>query len=464
MPSDTAENIELGSSSHSLSNLSEPLQPTGSARSLASAPEVAGSTRSPASVTRSFEADEAPVNVADKDSLIAELRKEEYGDWVEQVINDETRKLAKELGKEIGTGPGKMYGFRVWKGDDIGKVLAADDPKRWAIFSIALQYKGWQFLPYLHPTKFVWTGVDEEGKDYIHCRRTPTPESFQMTTDESSHSNWICCLCYGCAFVKAALGLILNMCWCVFGYVLPNCCCAWRWPCCQAPSSCCCRHYWPWSDLEPQVRTGDIFLFCGTFGTRIGGQSHWSHVGVALRDDEGKVGPKGMLYVYEANFGRPGWDHCDLRIMREKIITYKDGATDTAWRPLKLTEMQLDEETTRQKLTEAILHHCGCSYDHDMKHMFAAAVDCCPCFEVKNDIESGQVREMFCSQAVARVLQEAGVLPLPPAGPPSCEYLPRDFGLMPGCNDESRLLHAILGPLHMVQRTNYTQWTGMGLR
>jgi len=253
----------------------------------------------------------------------------------------------------------------------------------------------------------------------------------------------------------------LNLMLCCFWYVLPNCCCAWRWPCCQAPGCCCGRSYESYDDIEPQVKTGDIFLFCGTNGTRFGGQSHWSHIGIALRDDAGDIGPKGLLYVFEANFGRPGWDHCDLRLLREKIETYKDGATDCAWRPLVVGG---GSDAHREDITNAILHHCGAKYDHDMVHMMKAAMDCCPCFDVSSDATSGQTREMFCSQAVARILQEAKVLPGPPTGPPACEFLPRDFGLVAGCNDESRMVGDILGPMHMIKRTNYAKWTGMEFR
>lgn len=72
-------------------------------------------------------------------------------------------------------------------------------------------------------------------------------------------------------------------------------------------------------------------------------------------------------------------------------------------------------------------------------------------------------REKFCSQLVARVLQEAHVLPFPPEGPPCNEYLPRDFGLMWGGTKEFTLAAGKLGRLHMVRRPKDT-WTGLSLR
>merc|ERR1712046_77425 len=102
--------------------------------------------------------------------------------------------------------------------------------------------------------------------------------------------------------LTACLGFFLNLFVCIFGFILPNCCCAWRWYCCQARTAPInfWRRYWAYDDIEDKIKTGDILLFAGTFSVRIGAQSHWSHVGIAVRDDEGQHGPKGLLYVFEA--------------------------------------------------------------------------------------------------------------------------------------------------------------------
>lgn len=191
--------------------------------------------------------------------------------------------------------------------------------------------------------------------------------------------------------------------------------------------------------------------------TRLGGQCHYSHVGCAFRDTAGVIGRAGLLYVFESNFGRGGWDHCDLRLLREKVATYKGGTTDCAWRPLN--EEIEDLPAARQRIGKAILEFCGCKYDHDLMHMFMAAADFCPCFEERMGRDENT---MFCSEAVAHVLQSADVLSKPPDGPPAGEYLPRDFGTRaPGCNAESELANDILGPVYMIQRTNKNAWTAL---
>lgn len=257
--------------------------------------------------------------------------------------------------------------------------------------------------------------------------------------------------------IFACLGAVLNLLYCCFGFVLPNCCCAWRWLCCQARYACslcpCCCRYWSFDDIEPKIQTGDILLFAGAFNVRVGAQSHWSHVGMALRDDEGLHGPKGLLYIFEANFNDGiGWDHCDIRLLREKCATYKNGSTDCAWRSLAMTDEQ------RQQINSIILKYRGDPYDHDLTHMMYAALDCCPCCEAKKQKRNSK----FCSQIVAHVLMKVGVLPKPPKGPPAGEYLPRDFTKVWGGTAESRNLRSKLGRLHIMRRPK-NKWTGLSL-
>jgi hypothetical protein len=88
--------------------------------------------------------------------------------------------------------------------------------------------------------------------------------------------------------------------------------------------------------------------------------------------------------------------------------------------------------------------------------MLMAALDCCPCCERKHE----QRKAKFCSQVVARVLQDAGILP---QCPPCNEYLPRDFGLMWGGTKEWSEMHKKLGRLRMLRRPK-NEWTGLNLR
>lgn len=175
---------------------------------------------------------------------------------------------------------------------------------------------------------------------------------------------------------------------------------------------------------------------------------------MVLRDTQGEHGPPGLLYVFEANFGNPGWDHCDIRLLRQKLETYKSGKTDLAWRPLEDVD---DEE--RQKISAAILKRRGTPYDHNMKRMAMAALDCCTCVEMEGQ-EHG---EMFCSQCVAQVLIDAGILPGPPEGPPSGEYLPRDFDIVPSGTAEHAEMSALLGDIHRISRFS-NKWTGLSCR
>jgi len=375
---------------------------------------------------------------ATKEALQAELSNPEYADWVEGVMEREKPR------------PDSPKNW-VWNCPQLGKVLEKDNPRRWAVLNAGIAAYGWQALPLVHKHRFVHTG-EQDGEDYVHIRVYPTLEDIMPTVSEEERSiPFYCAICY---YVGTFLGLLLNVWWCCCGYVVPNWCFAWRWPCCQAPWSCCFRSYWDFDEIEPEIETGDVFLFCGDNMTRFGGQSHWSHAGIALRDDTGIVGPKGILYLFEANFGRPGWDHCDLRILREKVLTYKKGTTDCCFRKLIATDEQ------RDLCAKAIVKHCGCAYDHDLMHMTAAAIDFCPCFEVG---AKSQKTQMFCSEAVANILQVAGVLAAPPDGPPPEEYLPRDFGArFPiGMNSESRRVNEVMGDSKMIQRADPGKWTAL---
>merc|ERR1712146_684855 len=67
---------------------------------------------------------------------------------------------------------------------------------------------------------------------------------------------------------------------------------------------------------------------------------------------------------------------------------------------------------------------------------------------------------MFCSELVAAVYQEVGLLGGPgnkdnKDGPPASEYVPRDFAGDPGCNVERSFIQATgLGPLTWIDRSD----------
>merc|ERR1712137_101039 len=220
-------------------------------------------------------------------------------------------------------------------------------------------------------------------------------------------------------------------CCCVF--VVANWCCVWRWACCHAPPLGCCRRYYSFDSIEPLVETGDIFLFSGTKQIRVCTGSHWSHMGIALHDTDGRFGPKGFKYVFEENFGFPGWEHSDVRLLRDKITTYKKGKVDIGWRSLKV------DDRMRERIASSIERRRGARYEHNLARMGMAMLDCCPCCEMSSETtrESDPQRAMFCSELVAAVLQDVELLPLEP---PPHEYIPRDFDSVCGGNKESQFV------------------------
>lgn len=191
--------------------------------------------------------------------------------------------------------------------------------------------------------------------------------------------------------------------------------------------------YATFDEILPFVDTGDVFLFSGDRPMRICGGCHWSHIGIVFKDSEGLTGEKGLVYIFEANFNWHGWDHCDLRLAKEKVETYKKGMTDVAWRSI-----DADVET-RRAMGHAILRYRGCPYQHDLTKMFLAGADCCPCCERVGQQEQDDenvVHKMYCSQNVAKVYMDVGLLDKNAA--PSNEYVPRDFDEVWNWNVEAR--------------------------
>jgi len=246
------------------------------------------------------------------------------------------------------------------------------------------------------------------------------------------------------------LGYFVNCFGCCFAYVCLNWCCVWRWVCCHGPPVGCCRRYCSFDYIEPLVETGDIFLFSGTKEIRLCTGSHWSHMGIALHDTEGQFGPKGFKYVFEENFGFPGWEHADLRLLREKVTTYKKGRVDIGWRSLKV------DAETRKVIAHSIARHRGAPYEHNLARMTLAMLDCCPCCEMGIERDTNDDRHtMFCSEIVACVLQDAHLLPREPHGPPPHEYIPRDFDGTWGGNLESYYVSLSgLQELYLIKRSS----------
>merc|ERR1711871_1746070 len=111
------------------------------------------------------------------------------------------------------------------------------------------------------------------------------------------------------------------------------------------------------------------------------------------------------------------------------MADYKHGRTDVAYR--KLPRELLTPEL-REKFDVAVNETFKeVPFDHDLKRGFKAIFDCCPCCEHSDETlhgESGKIHAMFCSELVAAVYQEVGLLGGPgnkdnKDGPPASEYV-----------------------------------------
>jgi len=360
------------------------------------------------------------------ENAMSEASTDEFADWMIQVMQR-----------------GKAIPNWVWPCGLLAQALSADDPARWSVLQRIVEAEafqwGWMEFAKLHTDRFVHNGVDRGDQEYICVKVTKKSgvgtKEFRLQEIEVSKAQGRAGIVY---FFKTMFGLVLNIISCCFCHVVPNWCFAFK------------RGRTDYDDIEGELKSGDLMLFCGSAQFRALGTSYWSHAGVVFRDHYGEQGPPGLLYIFEANTGRPGWGHSDLRLCREKILTYKDGTVDVAWRPLVGVSDQ-----QRERIGAAVARHRGALYDHSLARMVLGALDCCPCLEEADD--AGRV-EMFCSQIVAAVWQDMGVLPGPPEGPPSGEYLPRDFDTVPGFNVEHELCDEFLGERVMLRRWNEDSW------
>jgi len=215
-------------------------------------------------------------------------------------------------------------------------------------------------------------------------------------------------------------------------------------------------YYVPYDSIEDKMDTGDVVLFAGNRILRWAQCSHWSHIGmvwVKTNEDGSKE-----KFIFEADYGvskGKAYDGSLMVPLKKKITEYKDGATDVAWRGLAKGTLTPE---LRAKIDAAVEKYKDVPFDHSLKRGFNAICDCCMCCE--NDDEAlhgdgGKIHAMFCSEILAAIYQDVGLLPIPPFGPPADEYVPRDFSEDPACNIERTLLNNInFDKLHWIERTN----------
>lgn len=178
-----------------------------------------------------------------------------------------------------------------------------------------------------------------------------------------------------------------------------------------------------YADVRSDLKTGDLVLFSGVsfFASvikwAVGGK--WSHVGIVVRP----LAFPGRVALWESTTladlpdiesGRAAAG-VQLVWLSERLATYagefKLRALDKAITP----EMEAALTTRRAELS-------GRPYEQDKLDLVNAAFD-----GWFGESKGERLNSLFCSELVAEAYQAMGLLPEPPAGPPSNEYTPRDF-------------------------------------
>jgi len=165
-------------------------------------------------------------------------------------------------------------------------------------------------------------------------------------------------------------------------------------------------------------------------------------------DPDGHRRPPGTKYIFEANYsgdgkGLPKFDGACFVPLKMKVVNYKKGSTDVAYRKLGATVRDLPNILDR--IDDAVKYLDRTGYDHDQARGLNAILDCCSCCERAGEATDDEAfdHKMFCSELVAAVYQLAGLLPKPPEGPPHSEYVPRDFGHQCSANMEDQMLEKL---------------------
>merc|ERR1711934_253396 len=268
----------------------------------------------------------------------------------------------------------------------------------------------------------------------------------------SATSHGFCCACWYC--FSNFVAYFLSGLHCLCTVLIPNMCC-WSYNCC---SKCC---YHEFDALEPQMDTGDIFIFGGTRVLKYAQMSPFSHLGMVYVDTEGWVRdvlgqayPKGTKFIFEANYSGDGtYDGACFVPLKYKVVNYKKGRTDVVYRALG--ESAKKDPNWRKKMDDAVKLLQNTPYDHNEARGLNAILDCCDCCErAADNLDENKEQAMFCSELIAAVYQKAGLLASPPEGPPHSEYVPRDFANHISANIESGLLEKLYesNPIYWIER------------
>jgi hypothetical protein len=176
-------------------------------------------------------------------------------------------------------------------------------------------------------------------------------------------------------------------------------------------------------DVRSDLKTGDLVLFSGTSITSsvikwaIGGK--WSHVGIVVRTP---AFPDRVLL----------WESTTLADLPDVETNLAAPGVQLVWLSARLATYHgefrlraLDKPITPEMegaLTKRRRELGGRPYEQEKLELLHAALD-----GWFGAVKRERLGSLFCSELVAEAYQVMGLLPEPPAGPPSNEYTPRDF-------------------------------------
>ncbi len=219
------------------------------------------------------------------------------------------------------------------------------------------------------------------------------------------------------------------------------------------------------SEVEAQLKTGDLLIACANPTGRIAGQyavtsSPWDHVGMIWMHE-------GVAYVIDSGSSRYYRDIC------RRPLHFGDGPAPpgSSWsldgdgpqmyslralideqgrRPLEVAPgktpwyySRLGVRPLARPLTEGELRRLRMSVEtlrdrpyqrsddeESAAEMTNSAIDICDCCGATANTRERR-DSLFCSELVAAFYIDTGLLP---KSPPSCEYAPSEFSAFHGCN------------------------------
>lgn len=195
-------------------------------------------------------------------------------------------------------------------------------------------------------------------------------------------------------------------------------------------------------EIRPTLATGDLVLYEGAslasdviqFVTRY----RWSHIGVVVRDE---VHDQVLVWESTTLSNLPDFE---TGVFRKGVQIVPLSERVRSYRGKRMAIRQLDFDYGReawefgQTIADVRREFANRPYEKSLLELARSAIN------IFKRGQSEDLTSLFCSELVAEVYQRIGILPEPPMGKASNEYVPGDFGT------EARtpllLLRAELGP------------------